>query len=199
MNGFWFPWSEGVNGNKPGEFVAAWRHVHDIFTAVGATNVDLGLVPERQHLRQTSPSSGRSTPGDRYVDWTCLDGFNWGKRRGSPGWLSFNKIYPPHLPADRQEDRARRKPMMIGEIASSDKGGSRRPGSRTCSARSATSYRKVRARHLVRRRRPRHQLADRDVLDKDRNAFKKGIGNRAYRPNLFGGISDPRSAPPAPG
>ena len=39
MNGNWFPWSEGVNGNQPGEYVAAWRHVHDIFTAVGATNV----------------------------------------------------------------------------------------------------------------------------------------------------------------
>ena len=38
MNGFWFPWSEGVNGNKAGEYVAAWRHVHDIFTSIGATN-----------------------------------------------------------------------------------------------------------------------------------------------------------------
>ena len=39
MNGDWFPWSEGVNGNPSGEYVAAWRHVHDIFAAVGATNV----------------------------------------------------------------------------------------------------------------------------------------------------------------
>ena len=38
MNGNWFAWSEGVNGNQPGEYVAAWRHVHDIFTQVGATN-----------------------------------------------------------------------------------------------------------------------------------------------------------------
>ena len=39
MNGYWFPWSEQVNGNKAGQFVQAWRHVHDIFTAQGATNV----------------------------------------------------------------------------------------------------------------------------------------------------------------
>ena len=38
MNGDWFAWAEGVNGNKSGEYVAAWRHVHDIFTSVGATN-----------------------------------------------------------------------------------------------------------------------------------------------------------------
>jgi hypothetical protein len=39
MNGNWFPWAEGVNGNQAGEFVAAWRHVHDLFAAAGATNV----------------------------------------------------------------------------------------------------------------------------------------------------------------
>ncbi|MGE5765396.1 MAG: hypothetical protein ACM3ZF_16470, partial [Mycobacterium leprae] len=31
MNGIWYPWAEQVNGNKPGEYIAAWRHVHDIF------------------------------------------------------------------------------------------------------------------------------------------------------------------------
>ena len=62
MNGNWFPWSEGVNGNQPGEFVAAWRHVHDIFTAVGADNVDLGLVPERRPRTASSTTSAPSTP-----------------------------------------------------------------------------------------------------------------------------------------
>ena len=38
MNGNWFAWMEGVNGNQTGESVTAWRHVHDIFTEVGATN-----------------------------------------------------------------------------------------------------------------------------------------------------------------
>ena len=45
MNGNWFAWMEGVNGNQPGEYVAAWRHVHDIFTAVGATNVSWVWCP----------------------------------------------------------------------------------------------------------------------------------------------------------
>src|SRR4249919_1261914 len=36
MNGGWFPWSEIANGNGPGQYIAAWRHVHDIFAAVGA-------------------------------------------------------------------------------------------------------------------------------------------------------------------
>ena len=52
MNGRWFPWHEGVNGNQAGESVKAWRHVHDIFTAVGVHQRDLDLVPERRVQRQ---------------------------------------------------------------------------------------------------------------------------------------------------
>ena len=39
MNGFWYPWCEQSNGNRPGDYVAAWRHVHDLFADAGAHNV----------------------------------------------------------------------------------------------------------------------------------------------------------------
>lgn len=41
MNGAWEEWSELVNGNRPGDFVKMWRHVHDIFVKNGATNTHL--------------------------------------------------------------------------------------------------------------------------------------------------------------
>ena len=37
MNGGWFPWgTTSSNANTPADYVAAWRHIHDIFTAAGA-------------------------------------------------------------------------------------------------------------------------------------------------------------------
>jgi beta-mannanase len=47
MNGNWqFPWAEQLNGNKPGDYVKAWRHVHDVFAAsVGATNITCVWCP----------------------------------------------------------------------------------------------------------------------------------------------------------
>lgn len=39
MNGTWYPWAESVNGNKPGDYVKAWTHVHNLFAAAGATKV----------------------------------------------------------------------------------------------------------------------------------------------------------------
>jgi Glycosyl hydrolase family 26 len=38
MNGNWFQWGAGVDGNTPAQYVAAWRHVHDVFVQQG--NVD---------------------------------------------------------------------------------------------------------------------------------------------------------------
>ncbi len=39
MNGHWYPWSERRSGNRPGDYVRAWRHVHKVFQRAGASNV----------------------------------------------------------------------------------------------------------------------------------------------------------------
>jgi Glycosyl hydrolase family 26 len=125
MNGNWFPWGERANGNKPGEYVAAWHHVHYIFSSVGATNASWIWCPNvNANNSSTIQKNLRSLyPGNDYVDWTCLDGFNWGERRGSIGWRSFSRIYRKTY---REVARiAPSKPMILGEIASSDYGGSK--------------------------------------------------------------------------
>jgi Glycosyl hydrolase family 26 len=122
MNGNWFPWSEGANGNAPGQYVAAWRHVHDIFTSVGATNVTWVWCPfadakgALQEIRSLYP-------GDAYVDWACMDGYNWGRSPvNAQRWKSFSRLFDATY---RQLVRkvARRKPIMLAEFASSPHGG----------------------------------------------------------------------------
>jgi hypothetical protein len=124
MNGNWFPWSEGVNGNGPGEYVTAWRHVHDIFAAAGATNVSWVWCPNAE------PSSGVAKlaslyPGDAYVDWTAMDGYNWGTNPVKPGgWKTFSQIFSATY-SFIQQSVAPSKPMMVGETASTEYGGSK--------------------------------------------------------------------------
>lgn len=75
MNGNWqFPWSEQLNGNQPGDYIVAWRHVHDIFTQNGVTNVTWVWCPNISS--PTTRPMASLYPGDAYVDWTCLDGYN---------------------------------------------------------------------------------------------------------------------------
>jgi hypothetical protein len=123
-NGNWFPWSEGVNGNRAGEYVRAWRHVHDIFTAVGARNASWVWCPNVDPFGQFTSLAGLY-PGSSYVDWTCLDGYDWGTNPAHPkGWFSFDQLYYStyHKVVDTI---APTKPMVIGEIAASESGGSK--------------------------------------------------------------------------
>ncbi len=122
MNGNWaFPWSEQLNGNQLGDYITAWRHVHDIFTQNGATNVTWVWCPNISGL--TTLPMASLYPGDAYVDWTCLDGYN--KERT---WLDFNTVFTGNgidwVKNSYQEILAvaPSKPLMIGEFASLEAG-----------------------------------------------------------------------------
>ncbi len=120
MNGPWYPWSEGVNGNQPGSYVQAWRHVHDIFRAEGVTNVSWVWSPFVR-LAGTRPLSS-FYPGDAYVNWVALDGYNGGSALDWGGWLSFEQIFGPSLAELRALTT---KPIAIAEVASAEAGGSK--------------------------------------------------------------------------
>jgi hypothetical protein len=122
MNGWWqFPWSEKLNGNHPGDYVKAWRHVHDLFTRNGVTNVTWVWCPNIASDKSTLMSS--LYPGDAYVDWTCLDGYN-----KESTWLAFDQLFAArginwiHNSYQEILNVAPTKPMMIGETASLEAG-----------------------------------------------------------------------------
>ena len=123
MNGNWYPWSESVNGNAPGQYVAAWQHVRDIFTAVGATNATWVWCPYVNPNGNLQSLEGLY-PGDEYVDWTCLDGYNYGSSKPNTKWRSFSFLFGPQY-AEISGEIAPTKPMLIAEVASSEQGGSK--------------------------------------------------------------------------
>jgi Glycosyl hydrolase family 26/Excalibur calcium-binding domain len=74
MNGNWYSWSDGRFGNANGDFVAAWRHMHDLFADAGADNViwvwsvnRIDTLPDK--------TIARVYPGDAYVDWVGMSGY----------------------------------------------------------------------------------------------------------------------------
>jgi mannan endo-1,4-beta-mannosidase len=115
MNDAWASWSEQVNGNRPGQFVSMWRHVHDIFTTNGATNATWVWCPDAQGSLATLKEL---YPGDNYVDWVCMDGYN----TGGKGWRSFSQIFGQTY---QNLLRITSKPQLIGEMACVEPGGSK--------------------------------------------------------------------------
>jgi mannan endo-1,4-beta-mannosidase len=102
MNGTWYPWGRRP-GNSPRLYIAAWRHVVSLFREAGADNVRwvwAANVDEQAGPAISWPILGGGPshpypfrayyPGDEWVDWVGLDGFNWGK---AGEWQSFTSIF----------------------------------------------------------------------------------------------------------
>ncbi|WP_375477800.1 glycoside hydrolase family 26 protein [uncultured Jatrophihabitans sp.] len=116
MNGSWYPWAEGVNGNAAGSYVAAWRHVHRIFAAAGADNVTWIWSPNVPYPGSTPMAE--LFPGDT-VDEIAIDGYNWGNQQGR-SWASFDAIFRQAI---EELSAMSRRPISIGEVGCSTAGG----------------------------------------------------------------------------
>ncbi|WP_457965146.1 beta-mannanase [Arthrobacter sp. D1-29] len=121
MNGNWYPWAESANGNQAGDYVAAWRHVHDVVAATGASNVQWVWSPNVPYWGST-PLAGLY-PGAGYVDAVSLDGYNWGTSASWSTWTSPASLFGEGLTALRS--LAPGKPIMISETGSAEAGGSK--------------------------------------------------------------------------
>jgi hypothetical protein len=126
MNGSWEPWSGARNNSSgmtdgPAKFVGAWRHVHDVFAAVGATNAIWVWSPNFEDVPREAWNHWSSYyPGDAYVDWIAADGYNWGTTMSWSSWTSFASLFTPLY-----RDYGGRKPFMVAETSSVEEGGSK--------------------------------------------------------------------------
>ena len=106
MNGFWYPW--GTTGTTAVQFVAAWRLIHRLFAAAGATNVIWVWNP---NVISAEPQLVLRAyyPGDAYVDWVGVTGYFTATGPGT-----FDGLYDPTM----QEIRGfTAKPFIIAETS----------------------------------------------------------------------------------
>jgi hypothetical protein len=188
MNGTWFPWSEGVNGNRTGEFVRAWRHVHDIFTSVGATNVTWVWCPNADPGGVFAPLY-LLYPGSSYVDWTCIDAYNW-----NTPWSSFDFMF--HGTYNVVSRIAPTKPMVVGEIASTERGGSKATWITDLLTQLPVRYPRVRG--VVWFEKYDNGMDwPIETSKAARGAFARAIASPLYVSNVFGALPDGRIRPPS--
>ncbi|WP_405556017.1 glycosyl hydrolase [Streptomyces canus] len=107
MNGHWYPW--GTKDTTPETFVKAWRHIHDVFQEVGATNVIWVWSPNVINPVR-SVKLKPYWPGDAYVDWVGVVGY-WTQT----GAHTFDTLYGP---TRSQIDGFTDKPVLISETSS---------------------------------------------------------------------------------
>jgi len=106
MNGNWFAWDGTHNGRKPAGYIKAWQRMHRIFHQHGATNVAWVWGPNWNSGPNVSWNKFQHYyPGDAYVDWVGVSGYNFA--RESP-----KKLFSPIVKA-----YGKRKPIILAETA----------------------------------------------------------------------------------
>jgi Glycosyl hydrolase family 26 len=115
MNGSWEPWGPG-HGSTAQDYINAWRHYVSVFREDGATNVRFVWSP---NVDGGSYPFSPYFPGDEWVDYVALDGYNWGSG-GTNSWQTFAQVFSSSYQTLTQLSS---KPVMIAETASSEVGG----------------------------------------------------------------------------
>jgi mannan endo-1,4-beta-mannosidase len=113
MNGNWYSW--GYQHTPASVFVAAWRHIVDVFREQGTKNVTwLWTVNIIDALDNHIPGPAAWWPGSSYVDWVGIDGYYY-----SPAW-KFAPLFGPTIAAVRELTR---DPILIAETGAATSAG----------------------------------------------------------------------------
>ena len=130
MNGDWYPWSERnnvgepINGNRSGDYVKMWRHVHDIFAEEGAGDLVIWIWAPNidNNLSDAHREPGYLAslyPGDDYVDWVGVSGYLRPPYK-KDNTKTFDYTFTPML---NQLREITDKPIFLAEIGASEIGG----------------------------------------------------------------------------
>jgi hypothetical protein len=125
MNGDGHP--QGVTPDRAASlYVSAWRRIHGVFQRVGADNVAWVWCPNHEDVPRGAWNHWTGYyPGDRYVDWVGVDGYNFDSSTSGPGGTKRRPHDLTDIVAGVYNDYAHKKPIMIAETSSEDFSGER--------------------------------------------------------------------------
>lgn len=124
FNGNWYPWSLDKNGQDPKLYIRAFQYVVNRFRAVGATNAIWIWCPNQESIpNQPWNDFTKAYPGNTYVDWIGIDGYNFGTSQPWSHWVSFEGLFQKSIETISRLYPT--KPIMIAEFASAEVGGNK--------------------------------------------------------------------------
>ena len=121
-NGDWYDWGTGKpgSGNTDANVAEAFRHIVDIFREESVSNIKWVWTTNSSNVGENTTFTG-TYPGDDYVDYISIDGYNWGDKKCWSRWKSFSEVFRKSYNALAGID----KPMFIAETSCTESGGNK--------------------------------------------------------------------------
>jgi hypothetical protein len=121
-NGDWYSWGTGRDNvnNAEKKVAAAFRYIVDKFRAAKVTNVKWVWTTNNGCSGAGTTHTG-SYPGNDYVDYISIDGYNYGTIQSWSRWSSFEEVFREVYNAVSKYP----KPIFLAEFSSTEVGGSK--------------------------------------------------------------------------
>lgn len=119
FNGNWYSYSR----NQPQEYVSAWQYVHVLFDEYRLNGrllndyIEWVWCPNNLNFDEVQDFT-QYYPGDEFVDWAGIDGYNWGGNFTWSQWKSFSEVFSSAYKT--LETNFPNKPIMIAEVGSAN-------------------------------------------------------------------------------
>lgn len=115
MNGDWYPWGAADGGGSAAGYVLMWQRIRGIFWQKGLDARTVQWIWAVNHEDVGSVGAEDYYPGDAYVDWIGIDGYNWGASQSWSSWRSPDEVFAPMVARLR---RLTTLPLALTETAS---------------------------------------------------------------------------------
>jgi len=117
----WYAWSGTVNGNRPGDYVPAWKHVRKVLTKTAGKKVKLLWSVYARSVPDDKKNALKVYfPGAKQVDLVGADAYNFGNAQGLT-WTAPADLFLPAYGTIQK--LAAKKPFWISETGSTARGG----------------------------------------------------------------------------
>jgi mannan endo-1,4-beta-mannosidase len=119
MNGNWYPWAGARIG--PEKYRRMYRFIKDAFDREGVSNVKWIFSVNWEDVPPLAVNDFMNYyPGEAYVDYIGLDGYNWGDTQSWSRWMTFGELFGEVYDRIVRETD---KPVIITEFSSASSGG----------------------------------------------------------------------------
>lgn len=119
MNGNWYPWTGSKIGSK--KYKEIYRYVKDVFYEMGIDNVQWVFSVNWENIPAMKANEIINYwPGDSYVDYVGIDGYNWGDTQSWSSWIEFKVLFNN---AYYKITEDLKKPIIISEFGSASSPG----------------------------------------------------------------------------